>query len=128
MMGYGNSWGLPFGGTNIDFVGNNLNIYYKYRTMNLNFTNGVISDSSGNLLFNTNGIFVADSAGNQMPNGDSLNPGLFSSNHSYGMPIQQGNIIIPKPGDAKNIIFFMKHVLIWVELQIHKSYFVVLLI
>lgn len=56
-----------------------------------------ISDSSGNLLFYTNGENVWNKEHEVMPNGDSLEIGKISL-AAEGSSITQGVIIIPKPG------------------------------
>lgn len=106
VMGYGNGWGPGFGGTNIDFTGSNINIYYKYRTMNIDLTNAVISDPAGNLMFYCNGIKVHDSTGTTMPNGNGLNPGPFATTWADGLPLQQGNVVIPMPGEMNKYYLF----------------------
>src|SRR5690606_24646343 len=85
MMGYDNGFPIPYGGTDIDFNTGVANIYYKYRSMNFKRTAANITDAQGNLRFSTNGVYIADSTGEQMLNGDSLNPGTWTQQHAqYG--------------------------------------------
>jgi hypothetical protein len=107
VMGYESISGPPFGGTNIDFIGGTPNITYLNRNMNFEETNAVICNVSGNLLFYSNGIYVADATGDTMQNGAGLNPGQFTDDHTYyGMPLPQGNIIIPFPADSNKYYLF----------------------
>jgi len=108
VMGYDSWAGIPFGGTNFDFQGGNLNVNYISRQMDFDFTNAVFCDSLGNLLFYSNGLYVSDAFGNAMPNGGGLNPGPFTTNFPKGLPLQQGNIVIPIPGETGKYFLFHK--------------------
>ena len=63
MMGYKSWAGQPFGGTRVDFLSGAINISYHPTPMNFIGTNGIMSDRSGNLLFSSNGIYVANAMG-----------------------------------------------------------------
>lgn len=63
-----------------------------------------ISDSTGNLLFYTNGEKVWNREHQVMLNGDGLNIGKLSLS-GYGSSITQGVIILPKPGN--NNLFYI---------------------
>ena len=91
-------------------------------TYNASFhqTNGVYffgtsftqNDSSGNLLFYTNGAFIYDRQGNVMENGDGLNPssylsGLVNGGNGVGNGFLQGAMGIKKPGD--NSLYYLFH-------------------
>jgi hypothetical protein len=70
-------------------------------------TEGNISDSNGNLLMASNGIWIANSTGDTMLNGGGLNPSSFTtSNSTFGLPIDNGNIFIPFPGDSTRYVLF----------------------
>jgi hypothetical protein len=97
-MGYGSYWGHPFGGIDINFVNGFPDTSYVNRQMDFYATNGVISDSIGNLLFYTNGIYIANANNDTMLNGSGLNPGTFADDWFNGMPLPQGNIVLPVPG------------------------------
>ena len=110
--GIDNFWLMGVNGTNntpinIDFISGTPNVYVTTRPMNFRACQGVISDTTGNLLFYTNGCYVASSINNQMYNGDSLNPGsCTSANCSLGNIVTDGDIIISVPGnDYKYYIF-----------------------
>ncbi len=76
------------------------NVYPTIRPMNFSLTEGAISDTSGNLLFYTNGCYIANALNNEMYDGDSLNPGSCIDNNCalYGGTVQDGNLILPAPG------------------------------
>jgi hypothetical protein len=106
VMGYGSIAGPPNGGINMDFIGGAPNISYIYRDMDIEVTNAVICDHSGNLLFYSNGKYIASVNNDTMQNGSGLNPGSFTDNYPYGMPIPQGNIVIPFPSDTNKYYIF----------------------
>ncbi|MCX6292390.1 MAG: hypothetical protein NT126_11600, partial [Bacteroidetes bacterium] len=109
VMGYSSWYGVPFGGTNMDFTGGNLNISYQNRIMYFQETNGIICDRNGNFLFSSNGNFIANSQNDTMVNGSGLNPTSFTAqtpNDSLGLPLPQGNLIIPFPGDSMKYYLF----------------------
>ena len=68
------------------------------RTMTFFLTNSAISDSSGNLLFYSNGDYIDDYTYSRMPNSTAFNPS-FTADSVGGLNMQQGVIIIPKPGN-----------------------------
>jgi hypothetical protein len=107
LMGYESWAGPPFGGININFINGTADTSYINRNMNFNATNAVISDGLGNLLFYTNGVYIANQNNDTMLNGEGLNPSPYTSNWADdGMPIPQGNIIIPFPGDTNKFYLF----------------------
>ncbi|MCX6290297.1 MAG: hypothetical protein NT126_00865 [Bacteroidetes bacterium] len=107
LMGYQSWAGIPYGGTNMNFTGSNLNISYQTRIMNFNCTNGVICDANGNFLFSTNGIFVANSQNDTMINGSGLNLGIYTTiRDSFGLAIPQANLILPFPNDSLRYYLF----------------------
>jgi hypothetical protein len=62
--------------TNILTFDDSLVITNQLRATSMHSTNASISDSLGNLLFYTNGCYIADRNGDMVINSDSLNPGL----------------------------------------------------
>jgi hypothetical protein len=103
------SWaGPPYGGgINMDFSGGNLNIGYMARNINFNCTNAEICNASGNLLFCSNGIYVANANNDTMLNGNGLNPAFFTTlKDSLGLTIPQANLIIPFPDDSTKYYLF----------------------
>lgn len=96
-----------FGGTDIDFSGGSPNIILQQRYMNFYETNGVISDRNGNLLFASNGIYVANALDDTMQNGLGLNPCLYTTQMtSHGLALPQGNLVIPFPDDSMKYYLF----------------------
>ena len=74
--------------------------------MNFESTVGAISDSSGNLLFYTNGCHIANASGDTMPGSDGLNPGEM---HDWtcgktGYVCPRGVLILPLP-DNPNVYY-----------------------
>ena len=71
-----------------------------------------ISDSTGNLLFYSNGCYIADASHQMMENGDSLNyPGEIYDNNcgnGNGYTVANGATILPHP-DSSNI-YYLFHV------------------
>lgn len=60
-----------------------------------------ICDNNGNLLFYTNGVYIANALHAPMLNGNDLNPGPYATNWSnVGLAIPQGAIILPDPTDT----------------------------
>jgi hypothetical protein len=92
---------------NLDFSSGSLVIDTVQRNMNLESTNGVITDKQGNLLFYTNGVYIANANNDTMLNGSGLNPSQFTTNHTYyGLTIPQLNLIIPFPQDSTKYYLF----------------------
>lgn len=60
--------------------------------MNFNDTNSSICDSTGNLLFYFNGVYIEDSTHQTMLNGDTLNEW-----NLFGYDLPQGGLILPFP-------------------------------
>jgi hypothetical protein len=68
-----------------------------------------ICDKNGNFLFFTNGIYVFDRNGNNMPGGNWLsfyNPNYYLA-ITFGAPNSQGVMILPKPGNDQ--IYYIFH-------------------
>ena len=106
-MGYSSWYGPPFGGINMDFSGGTLSMSLHSRVMNFNTTVGAICDSTGNLLFYSNGIWIANAQNDTMINGSGLNPGFWTSTRdTIGLSIPQGNLVIPFPEDSTRYYLF----------------------
>lgn len=94
-------------GMNWNFNSGSLVIDTVTRYMNFCETNGEISDANGNLLFYTNGVYVANAQDDTMLNGSGLNPADFTTSHApYGLTLPQGNLVIPFPGDSTKYYLF----------------------
>lgn len=100
----------PYVPANMDFTSGVLNISIDTnRTMDFDETNGEICDKNGNLLFYSNGIFIANAANDTMINGDSLNPSSFTTewaNANLGLTIPQANLVIPFSADSNKYYLF----------------------
>jgi hypothetical protein len=108
LLGYSSSNGRPCGGSRIDFVAGYPDTSYEYRNMNFRDCNASICNYSGNLLFYTNGVYIANSLGDTMVNGSGLNPSNYTSNFAQvGLRIPQGDLIIPFPGTDS--IYYLIH-------------------
>ncbi len=103
LYGYNNA---GINGT-IDFYNGLPTITTNQRHMRFDLEEAVISDNLGNLLFYTNGNYIADATDDTMLNGSNLTPGWFADSYgSGGFPMGQGAIIIPFPNDANKYYLF----------------------
>jgi len=94
-------------GNVVDFSTEPPSAYIQERPMNLDITVASICDSSGNLLFYTNGAWIANFTHEMMENGDSLNPGELTWDwYSSGLPVAQSHIILPMPGNPGKYYLF----------------------
>lgn len=102
-LGYDNQAGPPVGGFDLNFISGSLNISTVNRKINYGDVSATICDSSGSMLFSSNGTFVVNAVGDTMLNGSGLSPSYYTNNHTYsGLWIPQSVIIIPKPGSSTN--------------------------
>lgn len=77
------------------------------RKMKFDATEGNISDSNGSLLMSSDGIWISNMTGDTMLNGSNLNPNTFTDNFKTdGLPLTNGNVFIPWPGDSTKYILF----------------------
>lgn len=117
-LGYG---GLTntynFSGTNLQFINDSLAITRKNRKMWSSVANASICDRQGNLLFYTNGKWIADASEDTMLNGSRLHAGVASS--SPYNPSGRAAIIIPFPGDSNKYYLFHS----WVDGSNNYTYF-----
>ncbi len=96
-----------YGGTTIDFSSGAPSIYYASRPMWFDASNAVISDKSGNLLFYTNGYYIANVNNDTMLNGSGLNPSSYTSGYGpFGLTVPQADLIIPFSGDSSKYYLF----------------------
>ena len=108
LSGYGGLMPLyPGGGFTIDFYSGNPSFSTLIREMELRSTHTNISDSFGNLLFYTNGAFIANTLDDTMQNGFGLNPSQYTTSQNAGLHIRQANVIVPKPGN--NNLYYLFH-------------------
>jgi hypothetical protein len=109
--GIDNTWimgGPSLGGSmNLDFISGIPNTYTVNRSMNISTTNALISDTTGNILFYTNGCYIANALDDTMFNGSGLNPGACANSFcATGNEVEDGAIILPDPGNANRYYLF----------------------
>ncbi len=91
----------------VDFSAGNFDVSVTPTQMSFSETNSVTCDSSGNLLFYSNGVYIANALHDTMLNGAGLNPGSFTTSHAhYGLTVPQGNLVIPIPGEPTEYHLF----------------------
>jgi Secretion system C-terminal sorting domain len=82
--------------------------HHNPSAMFLSLTIASICNQPGNLLYFTNGIYIADSSGNTLVNGDSLNPCSYTDDYvCCGLNIRQAAIFLPKTSDSS--IYYLIH-------------------
>ena len=107
MMGYSSSAGIPFGGIEMDFSSGSMILSYQPRNMNFTTTSLTYCDSVGEVLFYTNGVYIANSQGDTMMNGSGLSPSYYTDQVGWnGLSIPQGALAIPRPGSASKYFLF----------------------
>ena len=84
----------------IKFTNGIADTFSVWKTLDFFATNSSICDTNGNLLFYTNGIWIANKNNDSLQNTTDFNPGWATdhySSQSIGMGTPQGVIILPKP-------------------------------
>lgn len=89
----------PAGGVMLRFEGKDPIIEYTGNGTGFNWTNASICSDEGKLLFYTNGIYIADSTGKIIKNGNDLNEWA-----PYGYLLPQGAIILPHPNNNRQYV------------------------
>jgi hypothetical protein len=87
----------PWGGVDLNFLTGNMVISTATRTIDFKRTNANITECEGNLLFSTNGAYLANALGDTLLNGTGLNPSAYTSIFPEGLHISQACLILPKP-------------------------------
>lgn len=106
-MGYDCCQYPGFGAVNLNFNSGSLSVIQLQRHMNLNRTNASITNASNQLLFISNGIYIANALDDTMQNGGGLNPSYFTNQHlHYGLTLHQGNMVLPSLTDTNQYILF----------------------
>ncbi|MBX2927131.1 MAG: PKD domain-containing protein [Saprospiraceae bacterium] len=106
----GNNQTMPeWAGTTIDFYTDPPDLYYEFRQMNYSQANASMCDTAGNLLFYTNGIYIANVLHEPMENGAGLaaGPAGVPNQGNYGYILDQGVIALPRPENDN--IYFLLH-------------------
>jgi hypothetical protein len=109
LFGKNSQTNVDFAGSVIDFNSQPPDIFHEFRHMRFNVTNSSICDSSGNLLFYTNGITIYNKEHEIMENGDSLNPGAHANTqHVNGYILEQGTLALTHPGSDS--LYYLFHI------------------
>ncbi len=98
--------GFPNGRGYFDL--NSASFVSEFRKMSFKGTEANISDSNGNLLMSSNGVWIANATGDTMMNGSGLSPSYLTSTWPNGLPLGYGNVFIPFPGDTNSYLLFHK--------------------
>lgn len=108
IFGYSNNSTTPrFGGANIDFNTSPPVLYPQKKKIDMRFYCGICSDSSGQLMFYTNGISIRDTTHNIMLHGDTINPGPVWQNwNNLSYPNGPFCFALPAPGVANHYFLF----------------------
>lgn len=77
-----------------------VSISYQRKKMRMEGSNTSMCDAGGNLLFYSNGCFIANAVHEAMQNGEGINPGLIEDLYCPvgGNPLPQTVISLPAPG------------------------------
>ena len=89
----------PFGSTNIDFVSGSPIAYFQQRNLRFLRTSISMSDSTGNLLFYSNGFAICNANSDTMINGKGFDSSYIFNFYAYGQPAAQTMLVIPQPGN-----------------------------
>ncbi|MCW5932445.1 MAG: hypothetical protein KIS69_12375, partial [Bacteroidetes bacterium] len=113
-QGINNNWLMGYDNLNgqaahpkFDFYNGTPIITLDSLDMRMRHTHANISDTQGNLLFYTNGYYIANANNDTMQNGSGINPSAYTTYFDDGLGIPQSHVIIPKPGS--NTIYYMFH-------------------
>jgi hypothetical protein len=110
--GYDSASGWVFGHGIMNFNYTPKQISYDSLFMNFDNTNVSICDSDGNLLFYSNGIYIANSLDWPIDNSEDLNPGYFQYVwdpyvHIFGYRAPKGIIAVRNPGNPSQ--YYLLH-------------------
>jgi len=106
VMGYDYNYPDPSGNVRIDFNFQPPKAFQENLKMNFSVCSGSFSDSSGNLLFYTNGIRIFNKNHQLMEGGDSINPGpVWNNQQLYGNVTTYPQVAIYKPNSSLCYLF-----------------------
>ncbi len=107
-LGYDSySGNSSFGGMELTFPQNIAALDTHSRPMSFVFTNAAIGNDTGNILFYTNGVFIANALDDTMSNGNGINPSFYTTQfYNSGLRLPQASVIIPTPGSSTNYYLF----------------------
>jgi hypothetical protein len=112
--GFGNNWVLGQGvwngvsGSLLSFNNYTINVAPIQMEMELEGSVAVMSDSIGNLLFYSNGCYIANRHHEMMPNSDSIGLGKLETSfcNTGGNPMTQGIMALPAPSGGNFFYLF----------------------
>lgn len=100
----------PHGTYQIDFNANPISINTNNRNMSINYLSLSMCDVTGNYLFSSNGIDIADATGNLMQNGMGLNsPAYANAWVSVGSTAVYSAVILPLPTSSSEYYLFQEY-------------------
>ncbi|MBX2927109.1 MAG: PKD domain-containing protein [Saprospiraceae bacterium] len=99
LLGQLSQTNITHSGTTIDFNVIPYDIYHEFRGMHFRQANTSMCDTAGNLLFYTNGIYIANVLHEPMENGEGLaaGPAGVHNQGTYGYILDQGVMALPWP-------------------------------
>jgi hypothetical protein len=95
-----------WGGAVIDFKTTPPTLIEQDRALNFSIFSAACSDSSGNLLFYSNGISIHNYMNELIENGDTINPGSFWETSKEGGYSSLGGFALPFPGHPNQYYWF----------------------
>jgi hypothetical protein len=105
MLGMAAAPGYPQFG--VDFNSGNADTFSLLRPMAFYLTNASICDTNGQILFYTNGNYVANRFHQMMPGTAGFNPGDENNDtYPYGSGAMQGALIVPWPNRPDGYVIF----------------------
>ena len=90
----------------VDFSNNVPEVTFTDIEYDFRGTDQPMCDSSGELLYYSNGLNIYDASHQLMLNGDSINPGYWANNTLIGYPVPVGSFNIRAPGHLNKYYFF----------------------
>lgn len=109
VAGYDEFPGTPgFGRAVIHLQGDTVSVVQQSLAFNFESTSAVATDTTGQLLFYSNGCSVANRLHMVMPNGMGLNPGDIAEQvcPELGYIVPQGAMVLPDPGNTERFYLF----------------------
>ncbi len=91
----------------ISYTSTSASILAQVRVMKFRTSQANISDTLGNILFYTNGGWIANAKGDTLMNGDDINPSTYTTiNADLGFNFASMQLIIPYPDSIKKYVLF----------------------
>jgi len=107
MFGYASYAGIPFGGMELNFMSGSMVLTYRPKPMNMSTTSVTHCDTAGNVLFYSNGAYIANAHDDTMMNGSELSPSWYTNVVGWdGLFIPQAALAIPHPGFPSKYFLF----------------------